>query len=289
MGETIIQKNQITISFGDGNTALETFVKKAFDGFNVEISDYKRKSDGHFPIQIMIYLGELVINGVLWDLIRKGIGKILKKYPKASVTIRDRDAIMYNISHDGSVNVLVTHDRTKEFAHIRHIYSLGKHLIQETPEMKTEYRKRFDLVLGIIIALMIGFFTNVFAVIFYETVIKVTGDTANFNEVALLITTFGFFASIAFLQFLVYDYKNDLCLNKNFWKRYVFYLTEDFAPFRIMRILGNIFIVIFALLILTLITASIFSEAVIIFVLGILVYVIVAMMVFFKKRKKRII
>jgi hypothetical protein len=230
------KKDGIEISISREHSEVETDVREFFEGLEAYVAaDLVRKSDGNLPMQIMIFLGGVVVSGMTWDLIKLGVSRLFKKYPKAHIVIRDQAGIMYAIKHDGKVGVVVAPDRANEFSHIRHIHGLGKHLVEETEEDRLEYRRRFDLVLAIVLAATLGLILNVFANIYYDAFLVKTTNLNSYDPLNVA-TLSGFFLVVAaFLQFLVYDYKNKLQMEKGFWKRYVTFLTEDFVLSRIAQ------------------------------------------------------
>lgn len=242
-------ENRIQINISREDKNIESDVKEFFSGLDSDIrSDYTRKSARDLPMQVMILLGGAIVSGVTWDLIKFGISKLFRKYPKINITIRDRNGIMFTISKDGKVGVLVVPDRKKEFSNIRNIYGLGKYLVEETEEDKLEYRKRFDFVLGIIIAGILGLIINTFSNIFYDVFLTHRVKFSSYDQFYLAILTSLLFLVLGFLQFLVYDYKNKLSLEKSFWKRYMFFLSEDFPLSRFAKILNRFFISMFLII-----------------------------------------
>lgn len=243
------KENQIQIAISKENADIEPDVREFFVDLDCVItSNYIRKSTENLPMQIMVFLGGAVISGITWDLIKLGISKLFRKYPQINITIRDGSGIMFTVSKNGRVVVLVIPDRKKEFAHIRNIYGLGKYLVEETEEDKLEQRKRFDFVLGVVVAGILGLIINIFSNIFYDLFLTHKIQFSSYDPFYISILTSFLFLIIAFLQFLIYDYKNKLSLEKSFWKRYVFFLSEDFALSRFTRILNKVLISIFLII-----------------------------------------
>ncbi len=277
---------ELVVSIDNADENIKNFVLSAFDGLDILVSEYKRKMNGDFSAQIAIYLKNAVISGIAWDVIRSGISKIFKKYPKASIVIRDKDVIIYNISSNGMVNVLVTHDRVKEFSHIRHIHSLGRYLIEETFESKLEHRKRADMILGFIIAMILSFFVNVFSSVFYENFLVIDNEKPKYDISVVIWTVVGFFVAISFLQFIIYDYKNRLEINKSFLGRYLFFLGEDFLPFRIAQVANSVIMSVFAVVLFS--TFSMIFGEYGYLIGGVIAYVGV-IIIYYKKYKKQFI
>lgn len=243
------KENKIQIVIGKEHANIETDVKEFFSGLDSDIrSDFSRKSAEDLPIQVMIVFGGAVISGATWDLIKFGISRLFRKFHEISIVIRDGNGIMFTISKDWKVDVLVVPDRKKEFKHIRNIYGLGRYLVEETDEDKLEHRKRFDFALGIVVAGVFGLIINTFSNIFYDVFLTHKMKFNSYDQVYLTGLVLLLFLVLAFLQFLVYDYKNKLTLEKNFWKRYMFFLSEDFSLSRLAKILNRFFISMFLII-----------------------------------------
>lgn len=243
------EKSKIKISISKEHASIEPDVRDFFSGLNGDIiSDYTRKSTEDLPMQILIFLGGVVVSGATWDLIKFGISKLFRKYPKINITIRDGNGIMFAISKDGKVGPLVVPDRKKEFARIRNIYGLGRYLVEETDDDKLERRKRIDFVFGIVVAGIFGLIINVFSNIFYDVFLVHKINFNSYDQIYLTGLMLLLFLVLAFMQFLVYDYKNKLSLEKNFWKRYMFFLSEDFSLSRIVKVLNRFFISMFLII-----------------------------------------
>ncbi len=104
-------------------------IEEIFDDFDIE-ADAKlmRFSAEDLPMQIIIYLGGVVVGGLTWDLIKSAIKKTYEKFSKARIIIRDKDSIMYAIKNDFTVVVIVVPDRKKEFEHIKNFDDLVKYI-----------------------------------------------------------------------------------------------------------------------------------------------------------------
>jgi hypothetical protein len=155
---------------------------------------------------------------------------------------------MFTVLKDGKVRVLVVPERKKEFVHIRNIYGLGKYLVKETDDDKFEYRKRSDFVLGVVIAGILSWLINIFSNLYYDVFLTHNIKLSSYNNLHLVVLLSILFLLIAFLQFLIYDYKNKLTLENNFWKRYLFFVSEDFSPSRLVRFVNIFFISVFLII-----------------------------------------
>jgi hypothetical protein len=120
----------------------------------------------------------------------------------------------------------------------------------DTETQRLEYRRRSDFVRGIVVAGIFGFLINVFASIYYNAFLTDTIQLSSYKVPYMVGLVIAFFAVIAFLQFIVIDYKNDLHLEKGFWRRYFLFVTEDFAPLRyaryVQRFLISVLLLIFS-------------------------------------------
>jgi len=122
-------KPKIHISISKEHEKNVIDIQEIFNDFDAEVdANLVRLSAEDLPTQIMIFLGGAVVSGLTWDLIKTAIKKIYQKFSKASVTIRDKDSIMYTIKNDFTVVVVVVPDRKKEFEHIKNFEDLTKHI-----------------------------------------------------------------------------------------------------------------------------------------------------------------
>ncbi|GEM_PF-1909295 len=104
-------------------------IKEIFNDFNVGVdANLMRLSAEDLPMQIIIHLGGIITDGLIWDLIKSAIKKTYEKFFKATITIRDKDSIMYTIKNDFTVVVIVVPDRKKEFEHIKNFDDLAKYI-----------------------------------------------------------------------------------------------------------------------------------------------------------------
>jgi len=104
-------------------------IEEIFNDFDIEAdANLMRFSAEDLPMQIIIFLGNVIIGGLTWDLLKSAIKKTYEKFSKATITIRDKDSIMYTIKNDFTVVVIVVPDREKEFEHIKNFDDLTKHI-----------------------------------------------------------------------------------------------------------------------------------------------------------------
>jgi len=104
-------------------------IKEIFNDFDIEAdANLMRFSAQDLPMQIIIYLASVIVSGLTWDLIKSVIKRTYKKFPKATITMRDKDSIMYTIKNDFTVVVIVVPDREREFEHIKNFDDLAKYI-----------------------------------------------------------------------------------------------------------------------------------------------------------------
>lgn len=70
----------------------------------------------------------LLLAGVSWDLLKLGIKKLFNKFNGLRVVLRDKNAIMYSVSVNFNIEVIVVPDKKKEFENIRTWDDLIRHL-----------------------------------------------------------------------------------------------------------------------------------------------------------------
>jgi type I restriction enzyme, S subunit len=105
----------------------EDIVRMAFGDLPVKVSaDHWRLSEGDLAMQVTIFLGDLILKGVMWDLLKAGIKKLRSRYPKAGIAIRDENSILYAIKPNEEVAVIVVPDRKQEFTQIKTLDDLIK-------------------------------------------------------------------------------------------------------------------------------------------------------------------
>lgn len=121
-------EREIQISLSYEHAHYISQIKDCFRDLDIDIDpSYQRLSAGELPMQIMIYLGEFILTGVAYDLLKLGIQKVLKKFQDAKITIRHQ-GIFYTVDQAGKVFVCVIPDREKEFEHIQTIDDLISHI-----------------------------------------------------------------------------------------------------------------------------------------------------------------
>jgi len=104
-------------------------IKEIINDFDIEAdANLMRFSAQDLPMQIIIYLASVIVSGLTWDLIKSVIKRTYKKFPKATITMRDKDSIMYTIKNDFTVVVIVVPDREREFEHIKNFDDLAKYI-----------------------------------------------------------------------------------------------------------------------------------------------------------------
>ncbi len=128
-------KPKINISISrEHEKDLEEIVK-VFEDFDVHANaDYMRFSAESLPMQVFIFLVSSFAGGAAWDLLKFAITKLYRKFPKAHLTLRGNDSIMYTIRNDFTINVVVAPDRIKEFEHIKTLDDLIHHMESKKDE-----------------------------------------------------------------------------------------------------------------------------------------------------------
>lgn len=122
------KRPQLKISISREHADNQLAIEESFEDFEVNFdAGLMRFSQGDLPMQVIISLVGIFVSGVIWDIFKLSLKKLFKKFPKAQVTIRDNNAIMYSIKADFSINVIVVPDREKEFEHIKKIDDLIKY------------------------------------------------------------------------------------------------------------------------------------------------------------------
>jgi len=87
-------------------------------------------------------------------------------------------------------------------------------------EGKFEQKKRADVVIGIAIAAIAGFILNLLANLYYDLFIIETTVWAKVNHFQVICVSLALLGLIGFLEFFIFDYKNNFEVNKSFLKRY---------------------------------------------------------------------
>ena len=107
---------------------------------------------------------------------------------------------------------------------------------------KIEQKKRTDLVIGIAVAAVIGFVLNLLANLYYDIFITSTLSWDEVNHPQVYGVILALIGLIGLLEFFIYDYKNDLEVNKGFLKRYFNYFFYNFTPGKIIRIIAGLYV-----------------------------------------------
>lgn len=105
---------------------------------------------------------------------------------------------------------------------------------------RKEKIERTTFVLGIFSAGVMGFVLNIFANVYYD--VLVTGDKqfSKLDQPSLIFSFLVFIFVIGFLQFLVYDYQNEINLNRPFFRRFFDYFDNVFWFTRLTRKVNKI-------------------------------------------------
>lgn len=104
---------------------------------------------------------------------------------------------------------------------------------------RKEKIERTIFVLGIFAASVIGFVINVFTSVYYEVFLTGAKRLSDYNQTALIIPILILFLSVAFLSFLVYDYQNELNLNRSLLKRFFDYYDNVFWLNQLTKKIGR--------------------------------------------------
>lgn len=109
--------------------------------------------------------------------------------------------------------------------------------------MEEEHRKekiqRTTFVLGIFTAAVVGFVVNLFSNMYYDVLISQTREFSSYSEKPVVVALVILFVSTGFLFFLVYDYKNEIDLNRPFFKRFLDYFFNVFWLSRQLQKISN--------------------------------------------------
>jgi len=240
------KEHKIDIIINKARPDIELYINESFTGrgFNVH-NNYIYESNIDLLVHVTFILGDFFISDNAWNLIRGVIGKLFKKYPKIVIAIKDKDDVIFTFKNDLKVKTLSKLENGKRLVKIRNIYDLARYLIKETDKDKIEYRKRFDFVLGVVVAGVFGWLINILSDVYYDVFLKHTVKIESYDSFQLSLSGFILFVAIGFLKFLVYDYKNKLILEKNFWDRFIFFLNDNFNLSFFASLLKNLFIILF--------------------------------------------
>lgn len=120
---------KISISVSREHEKYLPDITAALGDFKVKyVGGLMRFSAQEMAMQVMIFLTTAFVGGAAWDLLKIGIKKVLKKFPKSYVVIRGNDSVMYTVRPDMSINVIVTPDRAKEFKNIKSFDDLATYM-----------------------------------------------------------------------------------------------------------------------------------------------------------------
>ena len=115
---------KIDVSVSREHEKYKPEIRAAFADLDVHFTGgIVRLSAGDLPMQVMILLTKTAVSGIIggaaWDLLKAGIGRLRKKFPKSAVTLRDPDSVMFVVRPDFTVSTIVISDRVQEFVHIK--------------------------------------------------------------------------------------------------------------------------------------------------------------------------
>lgn len=109
-------------------------------------------------------------------------------------------------------------------------------------EDNKEKIRRFDVILGIFVAAILGFLLNLLANLYYAIFITHSLKWSQADHVQVYGIVVLFLALIGFLKFFIDDYENDFEFNTSFFKRYVNYFFYKFTPGKFIRVALGIYI-----------------------------------------------
>ena len=123
-------KNGIRVILSKEHGNYTKDIEECFGDLNVIVeAGYVRKSIEELPMQVLIFLAEKIRDGVIYDLLKKGIKKVRKKFKKVGIRITDKNQNVYNINLRGQINIfLVPNGKTKLISNIATIDDLFKYL-----------------------------------------------------------------------------------------------------------------------------------------------------------------
>ena len=200
------KEHKIDIIINKARPDIELYINESFTGrgFNVH-NNYIYESNIDLLVHVTFILGDFFISDNAWNLIRGVIGKLFKKYPKIVIAIKDKDDVIFTFKNDLKVKTLSKLENGKRLVKIRNIYDLARYLIKETDKDKIEYRKRFDFVLGVVVAGVFGWLINILSDVYYDVFLKHTVKIESYDSFQLSLSGFILFVAIGFLKFLVYE------------------------------------------------------------------------------------
>lgn len=110
-------------------------------------------------------------------------------------------------------------------------------------EEKEEKEKiqRTTFVLGIFSASIIGFVLNIYANVYYDVYVAGKEQFSNFSQFSIVLPFLILILVVAFLHFLIYDYQNEINLNRPFLKRFFDYFDNVFWFTQITKRVNKIF------------------------------------------------
>lgn len=100
---------------------------------------------------------------------------------------------------------------------------------------RLEQRKRKEIAWGIIIALVASFAAGILVNAYYDLFVNVTTTWAKINQMQIYGSALVLTAIVGLLNFFIADYKNDLEVDRSFWKRYRDHFFYSFAPGKVLR------------------------------------------------------
>lgn len=118
--------------------------------------------------------------------------------------------------------------------------------MEENRELIIERKKRTDFAWGVIIAAIFGFTLNLLANLYYDLFIVKAISWDKVDHMQVLAAGMLLLGLLAFLQFIIDDYKNNIVINKSFVRRYLNYFFYKFVPGKILRyLIGSYILLIF--------------------------------------------
>jgi hypothetical protein len=110
-------------------------------------------------------------------------------------------------------------------------------------EKKNAKTEKIELVFGIVIAGIFSFVINIFSDLYFAYFIN--NDEIHISHNQTIVLSLLVLLTIALLQFIIFDYKNESKLDISFFKRFINFFFEDFKATKIINNLGKFILVSF--------------------------------------------
>jgi preprotein translocase subunit Sss1 len=114
--------------------------------------------------------------------------------------------------------------------------------ISHSDQDQIEQKNRTDLVLGVLLAAVVGFVLNILSTIYYSLFIVKTVTWDKMDHFQIYCIGLLLVGLIGFLEFFIYDYKNDIQVNRSLIRRYLTYFFYNFRPGRVIRVIAGLYL-----------------------------------------------